>query len=210
MKNYSRIFPLLSLVAILFLSSCSSNLFTGRKFNLDLVKVDKNKTNQVIRKDSKATEIKTSEALVATTENSYVEIAKPDQIENWEISKPKSTENPQNIQSDSKSLIKENTKKADDKIAPKSISKPNKSSSSKSGGEWDWASIVSLSAGVLGLFVAALPLGICAIVFGAIGMSRTSGGKRKGKGFAIAGLILGILEVLLIFLVLGLLLGAAA
>lgn len=185
-------------------------MFTGRKFNLDLVKVDKNKTNQVIRKDSKATEIKTSEALVASTENSYVEISKPSQIENWEISKPKSLENSQtkNV-AETKSII-EKPNKSDSKITLKSNSKPNKPISTKEGGEWDWASIVSLSAGVLGLFVAALPLGICAIVFGAIGMSRTSGGKRKGKGFAIAGLILGILEVLLIFLVLGLLLGAAA
>ena len=210
MKNYSRIIPLLTLAAILFLSSCSSNLFTGRKFNLDLVKVDKSKTNEVARKDSKTTEIKTSESLIASTENSYVEIAKPSQIETWEISKPKSTENPQNIQSDSKSLIKENTKKADVKISPKSILKPNKPSSSKNGGEWDWASIVSLAAGVVGLFVAPILFGIVAIVFGAIGMSRTSNGKRRGKGFAIAGLILGIIEVILIFLVVGILLAAAA
>ncbi|MGE5383845.1 MAG: hypothetical protein ACM3PX_10500 [Omnitrophica WOR_2 bacterium] len=55
-------------------------------------------------------------------------------------------------------------------------------------------SIVSFIAGILGLFVAALPLGIVAIIFGTIGV------RKSLRGLAIAGLILGIIDVLAIIL----------
>ena len=55
-----------------------------------------------------------------------------------------------------------------------------------------WPGIVSLSCAVLGLVIAGLPLGICAIVFGALGLSR------ELKGMAIAGLVLGIIDVIVI------------
>ena len=48
--------------------------------------------------------------------------------------------------------------------------------------------IAALCCGILG--IAFPPLGILAIVFGAIGM------KNSGRGMAIAGLVLGIIEVL--------------
>jgi hypothetical protein len=54
--------------------------------------------------------------------------------------------------------------------------------------------IAALCCGILGL---GFPLlGIPAIIFGAIGM------KKSGKGMAIAGLILGILETLIVVLAL--------
>ena len=54
--------------------------------------------------------------------------------------------------------------------------------------------IVALCCGVIGL---AIPFfGIPAIVFGAMGL------KRSGKGMAIAGLVLGILEVIILLLAL--------
>ena len=50
--------------------------------------------------------------------------------------------------------------------------------------------IAALACGVAGLFVLAIPLGICAIIFGIIGLNR------RMKGLAIAGLALGILDVI--------------
>ena len=52
-------------------------------------------------------------------------------------------------------------------------------------------SIASMVLGIVGIFVAPIPCGILAIVFGAIGL------KKGGKGFAIAGLVLGIVDIVL-------------
>lgn len=60
--------------------------------------------------------------------------------------------------------------------------------------------IASLVTGIVSLFVAGIPLGILAIVFGAIAAGKLE--KGDGRGMAIAGLVLGIIGVLgaLIFL----------
>lgn len=82
------------------------------------------------------------------------------------------------------------------------ISKPIEKESKKSKKSWfkRWAtqqngfSIAALCCGIVGLFVAAIPLGICAIIFGAIGRS-------KGKpGMATAGMILGIIDIALVLI----------
>jgi hypothetical protein len=73
------------------------------------------------------------------------------------------------------------------------------------GGDYDGLSIAGFVCGIVGLVALPIVLGILAIVFGAIGLKRTSNGKR-GKGFAIAALALGILEVLIIFLLFAILL----
>ena len=54
--------------------------------------------------------------------------------------------------------------------------------------------IVSLA----GLFVLGLPFGILAIIFGSISLGRInrSPGKYKGRGLALAGLIIGIIDVI--------------
>ncbi len=75
-------------------------------------------------------------------------------------------------------------------------------------GDWDVISIIGFSVSIIGLFIAPIIFGIVAIVFSAIGLSRTSGGSRRGRGFAIAGLILGIIEVIFLFLVLAVLIAA--
>ena len=62
--------------------------------------------------------------------------------------------------------------------------------------------IAALCCGVLGFFFLPFLLGPCAIVFGALGM------KNSGRGMAIAGLVLGIIQVLLVIVVL-LIVGAA-
>ena len=49
-------------------------------------------------------------------------------------------------------------------------------------------SIASMVLGIVGLIVAALPCGILAIIFSILGK------KKGGKGFATAGLVLGIID----------------
>ena len=57
--------------------------------------------------------------------------------------------------------------------------------------------IAGLAAAIVGLFIAGIPLGAVAIVFGAISLSRIKKNpkKYKGKGLAIASLILGLVDV---------------
>jgi len=64
--------------------------------------------------------------------------------------------------------------------------------------------LVSFIVGVIGLLIAGLPLGILALIFGAISLSRfkKDTGKYKGKGFAITGIILGLLSIIFVFILL--------
>jgi len=64
--------------------------------------------------------------------------------------------------------------------------------------------IAGLAAGVVGLFIATIPLGAVAIVFGAISLSRIKKNpkKYKGKGLAIASLILGLVLVVAMIILL--------
>lgn len=55
-------------------------------------------------------------------------------------------------------------------------------------------SIAALCCGILGFFFLPFLLGPLAIIFGVLGL------KRDGRGMAIAGLVLGILQVLLVLL----------
>lgn len=50
-------------------------------------------------------------------------------------------------------------------------------------------SIASMVLGLVGIVIAALPCGILAIIFSVLGR------KKGGRGFATAGLILGIIDV---------------
>jgi hypothetical protein len=53
-----------------------------------------------------------------------------------------------------------------------------------------WA-IASFCCGVVGLFILGIPLGVCAVVFGALGMSN----QKRLRGLAIAGLVLGVIDI---------------
>ena len=57
-----------------------------------------------------------------------------------------------------------------------------------------WLGVVAISSSVLGLIVGAIPFGIGGIVFGILGLS---GKRRKLKGLALAGLILGAIDILI-------------
>lgn len=63
---------------------------------------------------------------------------------------------------------------------------------------------------LVGLFVSPILLGILSIIFGSIALSKIKKNpeKYKGKGFAVTALVLGIIEVVIIFLVVAILLAA--
>ena len=69
-----------------------------------------------------------------------------------------------------------------------------------------WAAIVGLSTGILSFFIFGLLFSICAIVFSAIALSaiRKAPDEYSGKGMAIAGLILGIVALVLTIALIGL------
>ncbi len=75
-------------------------------------------------------------------------------------------------------------------------------SGSKSNNELgvDAFALIGFISGILGLFILPALFGVIAIVFSAIGLSRIKNGKSKGKGFAVAGLVLGIICVALTLL----------
>jgi hypothetical protein len=59
--------------------------------------------------------------------------------------------------------------------------------------------------GLAGLFIASIPLGLIAVIFGSISLSRIKKqpGRYKGRGFAIASLILGLIDVVAMIILLG-------
>ena len=76
--------------------------------------------------------------------------------------------------------------------------------------------VAALVLGILGLLLAFIPflgvilgilLGLLAVIFGAVGVSRSKDQFRGGKGMAIAGIVLGVLAVI-VALAQGALLGA--
>jgi hypothetical protein len=56
--------------------------------------------------------------------------------------------------------------------------------------------IASFVIGVVGIFIAGIPAGLLAIIFASISLSRYAKYGGKLKGFAIAGLVLGIIDIL--------------
>lgn len=70
MKQFNKTILSVALAAGVFFSSCSSNIFTGKKFNLDLVKADKKevKEEKISRAEAKAQVIESKDAVFASTE----------------------------------------------------------------------------------------------------------------------------------------------
>jgi hypothetical protein len=57
---------------------------------------------------------------------------------------------------------------------------------------------------VVGLFIASIPLGLLAIIFGGISLKkiRRSQGRLRGRGLAIAGIVIGIIDVVVMIILL--------
>ncbi|MFE0961858.1 MULTISPECIES: DUF4190 domain-containing protein [Streptomyces] len=69
------------------------------------------------------------------------------------------------------------------------------SSTASSGSRTNGLAIASLCCGVVGLFILNIVLGPLAIIFGAI--ARRQAGVKGGAGMAKAGMILGVVDVVL-------------
>ncbi|MFF1549176.1 DUF4190 domain-containing protein [Streptomyces sp. NPDC058291] len=69
------------------------------------------------------------------------------------------------------------------------------SSAASSGSRTNGFAVASLSCGIIGLFLLNIVLGPLAIIFGAV--ARRQAGVRSGAGMAKAGIILGIVDVVL-------------
>lgn len=59
----------------------------------------------------------------------------------------------------------------------------------------------ALVLGIIGVLVLGCIFGVLAIIFGAIGINRANAGRATNKGAATAGLVLGIVGVVLWFFV---------
>lgn len=201
-------FYLYSFVLMILFSSCSSNFLSGRRFNLYLVKVEKNQ----IKKSSPNAAIqipgKSTEVISASSENQIILIKEKEHpcisIHNKDVnSKPTaSIRLNTNIAQLANLTIQDSSKFITNTTIPASNIniKP-----------WDWASIISFIAGVLGVFlylfylidggvILWLLLLLSSIIFGGIGLARTSKKKRRGRGLAALGLTLGIAQVIFVTL----------
>jgi hypothetical protein len=199
----------------MLLSSC--NLISGRHYNLNLVKVQKNISSE---KKAKATE----DAVTKTEKNIYASSEKTYDIEEFATVKLKTKLHQPNDTKAKKSLNK--------KVASSVAQKYNKVQSKDSKFHfpienidkkpWDWASFVALFFSVLGglflssifttarnsnlimalIFYGIIPVifGILGLLFGLIGYARIVNGKAKGLGLTIAAITLSVLLILIPFL----------
>lgn len=62
--------------------------------------------------------------------------------------------------------------------------------------------ITALVLGLLGLFIAGIPLGCVAVGLGISARDDIARGTRRGAGLAVAGIVLGVLDIVLMVLVL--------
>ena len=57
-------------------------------------------------------------------------------------------------------------------------------------------SIVSFVFSLIGLLIAAMPCGLVALITGIIGVAKFDPAKNSGKGLAIAGIIIGAIDII--------------
>ena len=196
----SRFITVLSVV--IFFSSCSTSQFTFEK---------RSKIPRISKRFNQPKEQKKSKEEISYVEivNKTASIGNQNPILDLEQKEYRSAENnlPQINDSETRKIKHFALRKIAKKIKS---DKPKNSEiisytkdSNKNENKTHWSSIVSFSSSILGLLTLPFFFGLCAVIFGAIGLSKK---EYKGKGLAIAGFILGILEVLVIFVVLALIL----
>lgn len=56
--------------------------------------------------------------------------------------------------------------------------------------------IVSLVFSLVGLIIAAIPAGLVALITGIIGVTKFDSATQKGKGLAIAGIVIGVIDII--------------
>lgn len=200
------------LVIAFVLSSCSVNkgvYLSGYHFNWRNNNNCKGK-EQVVdnRKTESTTAAQTSEVIsientvanendfTASTEKSISVPATP-KID-WNKKNKITTSNRSTTSTEIKKIIQTQKKKHS-----KNASHPDTTAK-----KFHWAAITGFVTGLVGLFVAGIVLGICAVVFSTIAIVKITknGEEYRGLGMAIAGLILGILDIVLVAILLAILL----
>ena len=58
--------------------------------------------------------------------------------------------------------------------------------------------LTSFILSLVGLLIAGIPCGICAVIFGGIGMAKFNPETQKNKWMALTGIIIGIVDVVLV------------
>lgn len=56
--------------------------------------------------------------------------------------------------------------------------------------------LLSFIFSIVGLLVAAIPCGIVALITGIMGIAKFNPSKDKGKGLAIAGVVIGVIDII--------------
>jgi len=66
--------------------------------------------------------------------------------------------------------------------------------------------VAGFVASLVGLFIFGIPLGLMAVIFGAVSLGKIKKhpGKYKGKGLAIASFVIGIVDIIGVIIVLSL------
>lgn len=110
------------------------------------------------------------------------------------------------LRSDVSSILYENG--TTDHLGPTDIYIPNQTYLSYNNSQplkTEGLGLAGFITGFVGLFIASIPLGIIAIIFGIISLSkiRRDPHRFKGRGFAITSFILGIIDVVAMLILLG-------
>lgn len=82
--------------------------------------------------------------------------------------------------------------------APQSSSGEHDTQNTASGKKMEVLALLSMIFGIIGLFIAGIPLGIAALILSVISLTKFANnpGKFGGKGMAIAGMILGFVAII--------------
>ena len=67
-------------------------------------------------------------------------------------------------------------------------------------GKWSGKSITGFVLSLVGILIAAIPCGIIGLVFSALGLNDTGTKALRGKGLAISGLVVSIVDIVIGFL----------
>lgn len=186
--NLSAASCMLGLSITLFVSSCSTNLFSGAKHgHLHKVKADAPSKQEVVKKHEMVKPVEIVKLPVIASAAAKPEIHN-DIANDVRIAYPNTI-----VRGDKDLELKLETAKVEPKKAAEKSKSVSEAGTKESG--TDGLAIAGFVCSLVGLFVAGVLLGILGIIFSAIALSRISKTGKKGKGLAIAGLIIGILAV---------------
>lgn len=224
MKTIYNIFrgALLMLLVTTILSSCSNSISVQKRhytkgYHVELFKKKKDNSDKPDGKETATAVVdqttSTEKALVAlteptkeqsievNTEKQDVNTVKQEVIVTKEISSERELK--PNVQSKEEKLIARNIERVKKMISKSSPPVAEKKADTK----YHWASITSFVFGVLGI-LSPIVFGLIALTLGLVSLSaiKHNEDRYKGRGYAIAGLVLGAFWIFIVFLLFALIL----